>query len=408
MRQDLPLRRTLLLIVVSVSISLLLPEAPLSRMLLKEEDTERQRLVMENEERIKESERFLRDYKSRVKATYRPPYLSRAASGVDVAITVLTMARGGQMLHPVSYRTQYLTQSLARLLHLLNDTKLTRTYNLQICNVDENPEFFQESRDLESLVPTFQRYGMKSEAGEENDSSPEEYSIWEKLKHDYLFCLDQTLALATRYVMLVEDDALAHEQLLHVLERLLTSVLEARDSHSVAYIKLFHPRRLLGYLSLEVERMPELLALALSLGAILALICAQVRVFCAGDVPAPIGNTPSLASWAGWAAAVGILALAIGRTNLLELRRLSPQLYQVTPTPSCCIPAVLYTRDGASALRDFLMNVTCSAARSTDIVMDEFRSATGSRGLLVQPNLFSHIGLVSTLRTKEVSPLIVQ
>ena len=87
---------------------------------------------------------------------------------------------------------------------------------------------------------------------------------------------------------------------------------------------------------------------------------------------------------------------------------LSPQLYQVTPTPSCCIPAVLWTRHGALGVSRYLLNVTCTALRSTDIRMDEFRETTGARGLLVQPNLFSHIGLLSTLRTKEVSPLIVE
>ena len=33
--------------------------------------------------------------------------------------------------------------------------------------------------------------------------------------------------------------------------------------------------------------------------------------------------------WLGWSVVVAVLALAIGRTNLLELRRFSPQLYQV-------------------------------------------------------------------------------
>jgi hypothetical protein len=44
--------------------------------------------------------------------------------------------------------------------------------------------------------------------------------------------------------------------------------------------------------------------------------------------------------------------------------------------------------------------------------MDEWREGVvrreGGRGLIVQPNLFSHIGLLSSLRTREVNPLIVE
>ena len=105
--------------------------------------------------------------------------------------------------------------------------------------------------------------------------------------------------------------------------------------------------------------------------------------------------------------AVAVLAVAAGRVNLLELRRLSRQLYQVTPAPSCCTPAVLYTRPGAARLARFLLNVTCTAGRSWDLRLDDFRQRSGQRGLLVQPSLFTHIGTVSSLRRQEVSPFLV-
>ena len=423
-------RRGLALLSLALFISLVVPDAPISRLLLSE-DTERHRLLSENEQRLQRSQRFLERYRAS-----GPPerVVTRdddsSDSAAEVGVTVLTMARGRRMAKgaaaAASYRTQYLTQSVAVLLQLLNDSSLRRSYSLQVCNVDDRPELFAEAQELEGLLPSFRRYG-------EGRPKPPKV-VWEKLKADYVYCLQQTLARGARYALLVEDDAVAHAQLFRVLEHVLDRVVEkkkkkeeegdgeeregpaSQDSgRPVAYLKLYHPQRLLGYVSLEVERLTELVALSLTLGALLTLLtrCQRARhgrgwSGGGGDREAGGSRSPLLLAWAGWAVVVAMLALAAGRTNLLELRRLSPQLYQVTPTPSCCIPAVLWTRHGALGVSRYLLNVTCTALRSTDIRMDEFRETTGARGLLVQPNLFSHIGLLSTLRTKEVSPLIVE
>ena len=423
-------RRGLALLSLALFISLVLPDAPISRLLLSE-DTERHRLLSENEQRLQSSQRFLQRYRAS-----GPPerVVTRdddsSDSAAEVGITVLTMARGRRMAKgaaaAASYRTQYLTQSVAVLLQLLNDSSLRRSYSLHICNVDDRPELFAEAQELEGLLPSFRHYG-------EGRPKPPKV-VWEKLKADYVYCLQQTLARGVRYALLVEDDAVAHAQLFRVLEHVLDRVVEKKKEEEgagegeegagpasqdsgrpVAYLKLYHPQRLLGYVSLEVERLTELVALSLTLGALLTLLtrCQRARhrrgwSGGGGDREAGGRRSPLLLAWAGWAVVVAVLALAAGRTNLLELRRLSPQLYQVTPTPSCCTPALLWTRHGALGVSRYLLNVTCTALRSTDIRMDEFRETSGARGLLVQPNLFSHIGLLSTLRTKEVSPLIME
>ena len=376
--------RAVLLLTVATLLSVSLPHAPLSRFFMSE-DAERHRLLSENEQRLLRSDAWLEQYR----AEKDPRVATDSASAVDVGITVLTMRRGRRMTGGGAgslYRARYLTQAVAEMLRLLNDTSLHLRYSLHLCNVDDSPDLFSEAAELEDVVPVFRRYG--------EGSPPPPHSVWEKLKLDYVYCLQQTLRQGVRYALLLEDDAVAHHHVLHVVEDVLRRVLETPAGSSVAYVKLYHPQRLLGYFSLEVERLPELLALALTLGAALTLLQRDVK--------------DAAVTWAGWAVVVAVLALAVGRTNLLELRRLSYQLYQVTPTPSCCIPAVLYTRRGAQDLAAFLRNVTCTARRSTDIRMDEFRERGGWRGLLVQPNLFSHIGLLSSLRTKEVSPLYVQ
>nr|KAG5687654.1 hypothetical protein BaRGS_027546 [Batillaria attramentaria] len=277
--------RVLVLLFTACLISLLLDDAPLSRLLLASEDAERHRLLAENEERIQHSESFLNDYSASLTSA-RPARPVGADPQAEVGVTLLTMARGRRMSQRVKHRTQYLTQSLARLLQLLNDTSLTRSYRLSVCDVDDQPEEFVEARHLESLsvVSFFKRYvqNVTRMTAEQTMSQ----GIWEKLKHDYVYCLQQTMSLGVRYALLVEDDAVAHEQLLHVLEHVLTAV---------------------------------------------------------------------------------------------------------TPAPSCCNQAMLYTQRGARQLSERLLNVTCKAGKSKDIWLYEFRNVGNARSLLVQPNLFTHI-----------------
>lgn len=402
-----------------VALTLLIPGSPLRRHLLADADATRDVILRDNELRIQASQAVLDAYKAQLSSPKPKPSSSNPRPlveyGADVGLTVLTMSRGLHLVKPVTYRTHYLTQSVARLLTLLNDTSLTLTYRLAICNVDERPDEFTEAQELEVLVPTTKRFGAI--VGEAGSSRRTKATRWEKLKHDYVYCLQDTLARGVRYAFLVEDDALAHDHLLHVLEHVLRTVVEAPKAPSVTYVKFFHPQRLLGYYSLEVERLSELLALSLTLGAALALGCScraphRGQGDSAGSSDGGGDNRSTerrqlWLSWAWWTALVAVAALAVGRENLLELRRLSIQLYQVTPTPSCCTPAMLFTKQGGQEIIDHLLSVTCTSSQSTDFWIDEFRRQTGARALLVQPNLFTHIGLVSTLRDSEVNPLVV-
>nr|KAG5704050.1 hypothetical protein BaRGS_017554 [Batillaria attramentaria] len=403
----------LLVLVVLLLVSLLIPGSAIRRLFLNA-DHKRQQLLAENEERIQRSQLFLQNYRASLEAS-SPARPLGADPEADVGLTVLTMARGRRMSRHVTYRTQYLTQSLARLLQLLNDTSLTRSYRLSVCDVDDRPDNYTEARNLEDLVPFFNRFGGGGGDDGKDDKQQGEagkpvwgargVTIWEKLKHDYVYCLQQTMSLGVRYALLVEDDAVAHVQLLPVLEHVLKTVLEAPGTRPVTYIKLFHPDRLLGYISIEAERLAELLSLAVVVGALLAFAC-TCRSKSSLEAHGP-DRAQIWTSWLGWGIVVCVAALVVGRTNLLELRRLSPQLYQVTPTPSCCTPAMLFTREGQRDVSRYLLSVTCSRSKSTDFRLDEFRHVTGARALLVQPNLFTHIGLVSSLRSEEVNPLIV-
>ena len=195
--------------------------------------------MLENEQRIQRSQRFLKRYRAS-----GPPerVVTRdddsSDSAAEVGITVLTMTRGRRMTKEAaaaaSYRTQYLTQSVAVLLQLLNDSSLRRSYSLHVCNVDDRPELFAEAQELEGLLPSFRRYG-------EGRPKPPKV-VWEKLKADYVYCMQQTLARGARYALLVEDDAVAHAQFFRVLEHVLERVVEKKKKEeAVSYTHLTLP-----------------------------------------------------------------------------------------------------------------------------------------------------------------------
>ncbi|KAL8612485.1 hypothetical protein ACOMHN_053739 [Nucella lapillus] len=352
---------------------------------------------------LKRSKQTLEEYRTHLRQQWGA--LKRDGSfPAAVGIAMLTMSRERTLSKKQRYRTESLTESLGALLGLLNDASLKRTYNFHLCNVDPQPELFQEAEELQDVLPVFKRFqsGTFPTSGRDQNVSP-----WEKLKMDYVYCLQQMVSLGVRYVLVVEDDAVAHKDLFPVLERVLEEVVEAPESRPVAYIKLYHPLRLLGFLSLEVERLPELLSLSLILGALLTCWRAGFWKIHYSDLFA-ISRSNLWRRWAWWSVVVAVLALSVGRINFLELRRLSPHLYLVTPTPSCCTPAILYTHQGAQDLSNYLLKVTCTEILSTDMHMDDFRQKRAeNRALLIQPNLFTHIGLVSGLNRREINPLAV-
>ena len=122
------------------------------------------------------------------------------------------------------------------------------------------------------------------------------------------------------YVMLVEDDALPMEDFFPVLARILSHHVErhwrggdlVEHSEKVAYVKFYHPDRLLGYWSVERERLTDLVGVVVLCGTVLAVL------YCAACDDA---SGVHLAWVLSCAYCLGVV-LVIGRANVNELRRL--------------------------------------------------------------------------------------
>ncbi|GAB1598902.1 transmembrane protein 246-like, partial [Argonauta hians] len=326
--------------------------------------------------------------------TYSP--FENLKSKVDIAITIISVSRNRHKFD--SYEPRYLTQVVGQYLQLFQNSESHRkNIKLSLCNVDSQPESYHEIHDLSSFIPTFQRYP---------DSSAATKNIFEKEKQDYVYCLNASLTWKPSYVLLVEDDSLPYNDMLHVLYNTIDYINDIDNHHGSYqhfpdqwYLKLYHPDRLLGYWSLEVERIPELISLTLVFGLSLLLFYRYIElksIFININV-----------SWFLLSLYFLLLFIAIGRQNLLEVRRLSKHFYMLTPSPSCCTPAILYTNTTAKAVIKYLSDVHCKKHFAKDMALEQMRSVTNMKAYLLQPNLFKHIGLYSSLRSKVLNPSIV-
>ena len=194
---------------------------------------------------------------------------------------------------------------------------------LSICNVDGNTKAYTEAIRLANIVRTFTRHN--SIRFFSNDT-------FEKEKDDYTYCLRTTIALRRpRYVLLVEDDALPDTHMTSVLGQVLRTRLDrkyARGNHwdsdrDIAYVKFYHPGWLLGYGSLERNRLPSLLAIGVLFSSV---ILAAVR--CVS--PSFVKERDVYVTWTILAVYAMLVSVAVGRRNIVLWKRMfPPHLYRL-------------------------------------------------------------------------------
>jgi len=295
---------------------------------------------------------------------------------VDVAIVVVTSRRvvGSRPLG-------YLTRTVAALSRLTGSSVWPASKQLFICDVNAGPAPHIEADRLRQYFHVVVRFPN-------GNASAAILDPFEKEKQDYAFCLEQAMQFTSTFVLMVEDDAVARDDLFYVLHHILQTRTLALGTHTWSHLKLYYPERWQGF-SLDIRTAAELTS----------LFCTMYVIWIA-----------LLGRW--WhdhrqrfrhAVAVGFLvvliALSIGRQHLIELKRLSPYLYSLAPDPACCSPAVLYNAEFVKLLIPYLLReVQCSNAYPLDMALNGFTSRLQWPGFHVEPNLFRHIGLISTMK----------
>ncbi len=336
------------------------------------------------------------EYIARINVTREAPHLpAERSTDVDLVIGIVTVPRFRK-----PYKLGYLTQSFVAIhKNMRQDRHHFARRALFLCNVNAGPNNHTELTSLEvSNVPVFHRFPKL------NSSVPEKTSRFEKEKEDYIFCLEAALDFKPKYVLMVQDDALArnnffeilHFVLMNTVEKRITSGERRHNEDEWAYLKLYYPDRWKGY-AFEIVPVLEMLAIASIGGSAFALVASACRRRAVGAISR---WTHFLVGFVYFAC----LAHMIGRPYVLEWRRLSTHTYAVVPAPDCCSPAILYPARKAQQLSWYLKNVTCHPKHPVDLAMDEFAKVHQYKRYLVEPNLMQHIGMFSSLKTKSRHP----
>lgn len=361
--------------------------------------------MSENEENFKSSSTYIKNlndtgkYKAlNLDIDFNSPTSEKASTTTtSLAITIVTVSRrSNHMLE--NYAPKYLTQSVAAFLTLLNTTISNAHFRvgLFVCNVETEPESRKEVKALPKWISSFERTDTKHQR-----SQTKYNSTFDKEKKDYIFCLEKSLAFNVSHVLLVEDDAIPLQDLFPVLDLLVFSNYSNANSQvskEVTYFKLYHPERLLGFISLEWERIPELLSLSSLMSLLLLRIYTLWR---------PTYSNSLCILWILFFIYSTLTLLMLGRTNLMALRKISKYLYQVTPAPSYCTQAMLFSRKGGQLAAEHLKSVTCRKGYAKDIALEGFIKKKELTAKMIQPNLFKHIGQISSLRPRPLNPYIL-
>ena len=351
--------------------------------------------VRQNELRVATASTFWTSHRQNMSLDF-----AKKQTDVDIDIMIVTTSRYNSLVKGKD--PKFLTQILWQFFRILNDPEtkaLPWKISLSVCNVDSKQH--KEARSFSSVVQYFQRYSEEPKGGSQ-------LNIKEKEKQDYAFCLEESLKNNPRYSLLVEDDAFPHPQLFHILYYFLeirrSVVTSRRHTSDVLFYKLYHPERLQGFWSLQPERIPELISFAVISGTCTSLL---VRYITSKWTKAIFRSHTFYVTWFWIVVYFTLAAITVSRQHLNELRYLSRNLFTVGPTPSCCLPGVVFVADKAQHWLHYMKNHTCSLHYAKDNMLDDYRHKFNIRGLIIQPNLFVHIGFYSSLNEKLLSPSLM-
>ncbi|XP_026866265.1 transmembrane protein 246 [Electrophorus electricus] len=316
-------------------------------------------------------------------ATVRVPE-NPPAKGPELLVTVVTARRVD------GHSSHYLLQVMQKLDRLLRACRDPPCAEVVVCDVESGPFENEDATLLEKWFRVVRRFQ------DEQQMIHEHVNIFEKEKRDYVYCLRKGWELLSpRNVVVLEDDALPSDDFFAVIRNLLSR----RFALSALYVKLYHPERLQSYWNPEPYRILEWMGL----GVVGATALLLILPLC-GPLSPPI-STPHLLFLVLYVMAVAELC---GRHYLLELRRLSPQLYSVSPATECCTPAMLFPGNASVRVAALLDGAVCQKGNAKDMVLYRLaRSTRGEHAHSVEPNLIQHIGAFSSVRANPWHPRLL-
>ncbi|XP_010896871.2 transmembrane protein 246 [Esox lucius] len=318
------------------------------------------------------------------RSTAMSPEFANIAKGSELLITIVTARRTeGREFH-------YLLQVMQRLEILLTGCgEGRRCAEVLVCDVESGTMENEDAALLES------RFRVVRRTTEEQRGNQAQVNIFEKEKQDYVYCLRKGWELARpKNVVVLEDDALPSADFFTVIRDLLSRRFAL---HSL-YVKLYHPERLQRYWNPEPYRILEWVGLGLVGASALLLVLSYRTAF----------TSVSATHFLFFTLYIMVAVELAGRHYLLEVRRLSPQLYAVSPATECCTPAMLFPGNSSLRVAEYLDGSFCVKGNAKDMVLYQMaRTISGEWAHSLEPNLVSHIGAFSSVRPNPLRPKLL-
>ena len=340
------------------------------------------------------------------------PHLSQLRSkNHSLVICIVTMDRSRN--HVGSLQHRYLVQTAAAVDQLLRKDTNFKDKILFICNVDDRPQSHQDAVWLQNFFQFVQKLGSSSfnvkfssvmrRPLENSYLSDYYHAKRRKEANDYVFCLNASRAFNSSYVLMLEDDVVPDSDLLDVVNYALRQRLHVNHDEDVqthqprefSYIKLYYPEKWQGY-AWELDRLVELICIGFIGAGFINSLTSILLIFCGKHY----SSNNNFNFFLGFFLFICIASL-LNRQAILDLRRISPQLYKFGPSPRCCTPGMLYNTKYLPKLMDFIIEHT---EVNKDLAIYDFTEHSGIPGFLIEPNLLYHIGMYSSLFEDYKSP----
>ncbi|XP_060604916.1 post-GPI attachment to proteins factor 4-like [Ruditapes philippinarum] len=346
-----------------------------------------------NRARLKKSLHYIY---TRDEPMQKMPRLSEA-DDIDLLIVIVTVSREK---YSREEKNGYLFQTATSMDKLMKSDEYFKKKAMVICNVNDDPEKHGDAVELQSYLP-FINKGGGNNLGFNVTVIPELQNCGltddarRKELIDYAFCLNVSHSIRHQYALFLEDDVIPYENLFKVLHHTLK--YRHKRNKQFSFLKLYYPIRWQGY-AFEIDRILELISFGTLGGALFSILAWYFEY----DLPRKRKVKSNIGPFfiMGFLSFL-IVAKIIGRMQVLELRRITPHLSKLGPSPESCTQAMLYKRE---TLQDLIRHLLVNNSLNKDLAISDFAKKQGSSGYSLEPNLFAHTGMRTSFSSESKDP----
>ncbi|GFO14269.1 transmembrane protein 246-like [Plakobranchus ocellatus] len=371
--------------------------------------------------RLQEAQDYFKAIDPQVSMTLYKDRLSKG--NIQFAFGVVSVKRKPKEFQASHKNPAYLIHTLALVDKVMKESTYFENSVPFVCNVDLNPQEHSDAVGLYTYLPYTERYGNNSLNAPSLTfpDSQVQFKTWKDHKSkynketvDYSFCLMTAALLKPKYVILLEDDTVPHSDFPVILEHLIESRLKYHSKY--AYLKLYFPPKWQGF-ALELSTVIDLVLWGFittsTVYLCLVTICKcrppfSYEIFVINfsnhclSLPCKINIPLSGKAFIFFYIICIFTIWLIGRQNIEALRRHWRYFYRLERAEGCCTQAQMYPSEIVDALSRYLLSVVGST--HTDLAISDFAAEEGLPTWQVEPNLFFHHGLHTTLNAKQKHP----